>query len=80
MKLFEIDISLSSPKGLRVKTIRTESFGLWVNRYSEKDPLAGEIRDIRLVVKEGGQEVNYTFVSFMVKEALAQTTPVGGVV
>lgn len=66
--MFEINLSLIGPEGLRVKTIRTESFGLWVNRYPQSHEHAGEIRDIRLVVNENGQEVYYAFVSFVVKE------------
>lgn len=67
--MFEISISLLGPEGLRDKVVKTESFGLWINRYPEKHEHGGEIRDIRLIVREGDQDIQYAFVSFSVKEA-----------
>lgn len=67
--MFEITIDLIGPSGLRTKTVKTTSFGLWVNRYPGGHQLQGEVRDIRLVVLEEGVEVAYTFSSFKVKEA-----------
>ena len=66
--MFEITIDLIGPSGPRTKTVKTTSFGLWVNRYPDGHQLQGEVRDVRLVVLEEGEKVAYTFVSFEVKE------------
>lgn len=67
--MFEIQITLIDESGTRLKIVKTDSFGLFVNRYPIGHPMVGEIRDIRLIVNEENGMVNYAFVNFMVKEA-----------
>lgn len=66
--MFEVSITLMDESGSRQKVVKTDSFGLFVNRYPVGHPMAGEIRDIRLWVKEGKGMVDYAFVVFTVKE------------
>lgn len=66
--MFEIQITLVDESGTRLKIVKTDSFGLFVNRYPKGHPMMGEIRDLRLWVKDGKGTVDYAFVAFMVKE------------
>lgn len=66
--MFEIEITLFNPDGsTRVKTVKTSSYGLWINRYPVGHEHAGEVRDLKLVVKENGQNIYYACPFFTIK-------------
>lgn len=68
--MFEVQVTLidKEPGTVRVKIITTPLFGMWINRYPEGHQLAGEVRDIRLIVEEDGQETFYTTHHFTIKK------------
>lgn len=65
--MFRVSITQRSKEGDHVLTFDTEALRLFVNRYPNGHPLAGNVKDIRVVRVEDDKNVGYTFIDLIVR-------------